>query len=427
MSPSKTVFALADVNRMYCSCERVFRPDLRDKPIVVLSNNNGCVIAQTKEIDDLNIHMAQPWFEVEKEALARGVVWFASNYELYADFSDRFADVLRTFTPRLEVYSIDECFLDLTGMKRDLTAYGREIRSTVLQWIKLPICVGIGNTKTLAKLANKIAKKQDRFDGVCDFTSMSELEIDAILEGIEVTKVWNVGSRLGARLNALGVDNVLRLKRADPRRIRDEFGVLLERTVRELNGECWIDFIDDIPDAKQVMSSRSFGQRAESHVELQEAITFHATSAGARLRKQHLHAKEVSVFIQNSPHDQAEYYGASLSTNLPSPTDCTLKITEAALFLLKKMYRPGVYYQKAGVMLSDLVPEQGQQTDLFGYSASAMKASVLMTTFDDINRKYSRGAIRLAAEGNRKSWEMRRDGKSPSYTTDWNELPEIRA
>lgn len=420
------MFALADVNSMYASCEQVFRPDLRGKPVVVLSNNDGCVIAQNKEAKALlEIYMCRPWFELEEQAKKLGVVAFSSNYELYANMSNRFVATLKQFTPRLEVYSIDECFLDFTGIKRDLVAYGQEVKQTVKQWTGLPICVGIGNTKTLAKLANHTAKKKPHFNGVCDFTSMASTEVDALMSALPVSKVWGVGGRLEAALNKLGVDNVLRLKNADPKRIRDRFGVVLERTVKELNGESWLALDEMEPEAKQVMSSRSFGTRVDNLADLAEAISFHATNASERMRKKGLYAQAVHVFIQNSPFDQAEFYAASNVIGLPSPTNSTLKITNAALWSLKKLFKPNVYYQKAGVMLMDLVPEAGQQLDIFGYSKDDKKTSVLMQTMDQVNKKYARGTIKLAAEGVNKSWVMRRALKSPNYTGNWHELPVI--
>lgn len=424
MTSSKRIFALADVNSMYCSCERVFRPDLRHTPLVALSNNDDCTIAQTAEVKVLGIEMAQPWYQVKEKALAHGVVAFSSNYEQYADFSNRFNEVLRRFTPRLEVYSIDECFMDLTGIDRDLTEYGREIKETVLQWTKLPICVGMGHSKTLAKLANKVAKKQERFGGVCDFTAMDEAELDRLLESMDVEKVWGVGRRLAAKLADVGVENVLRLKRADPKRVRDKFGVLLERTVRELNGEAWIGMLDGPPPSKQVMSSRSFGDRVSTLHELEAAVSFHATNAAFKLRKQSLYASTVFCFIQNSPFDKHPYYN-SRTVALPAPTNSTMDIANAALAMLKQMYKPRVYYQKVGVMLSGLVPAEGRQTDLFGYTATRKKSAVLMESLDKVNKKYGRGAVRLASEGYKNAWAMQRNLKSPNYTTDWDELPVI--
>jgi DNA polymerase V len=425
---NKRVYALADANSFYASAEKVFRPDLEGKPICVLSNNDGCVIAQSKEAKAvLDIHMARPWFELEEEAKKHGVVVFSSNYELYADMSNRFMQTLRQFAPRQEVYSIDESFLEMTGIKRNLTEYGQEIKAAVKQWAKLPICVGFGHSKTLAKLANHCAKKQPVWEGVCDLTALPEHELNAILEKLPVSTVWGVGRRLEARLNKVGVMDVLRLKRADPKRIRDHFGVLLERTIKELNGECWLELDEMVAESKQVMSSRSFGARVTELDDLSQAISFHAANAAQRMRKQGLSANAVLVFIQNSPFDQAEYYGNSLSVALPAPTDCTLQINQAALWLLKQVFKPGIYYQKAGVMLMELVPKGGKQSDLFGYSKQDSKATQLMVAVDSINRKYSRGTIRLASEGVQKAWAMRRSFKSPNYTGDWKELPMVYA
>lgn len=421
------IFALADANSFYASAEKVFRPDLEGKPIVVLSNNDGCVIAQTKEAKAvLDIRMARPWFELEAEGRKHGVVVFSSNYELYADMSNRFMATLRQFTPRQEVYSIDESFLEMTGIQRDLTEYGQEIRRTVRQWTKLPICVGFGHSKTLAKLANHCAKKQPEWDGVCDLTMLSEAAVDELLEKLPVSAVWGVGGRLETRLNKVGILNVRRLKHADPKRIRDHFGVLMERTVKELNGEPWLEMEEMRPESKQVMSSRSFGARVTQLSDLIEVITFHATNAAQRMRKQNLSANAVYAFIQNSPFDQAEYDPQSLMVALPAPTDDTLLINKAAQYLLRQMYKPGIYYQKAGVMLTELVPNKGRQGDLLGYSAQAKSSQSLMAALDHVNSKYGRGALRLLSEGVQTSWGMRRGYKSPNYCTNWKELPCVR-
>lgn len=426
-SQNNRVYALCDANSFYASCEKVFRPDLKDTPVVVLSNNDGCVIAQSKEAKAmLDLYMCRPWFEVEEEAKRLGVVAFSSNYELYANMSNRFMATLRQFTPRQEVYSIDESFLDLTGIKRDLVVYGQEIKDTVMQWTGLPICVGMGSTKTLAKLANHCAKKQPHMNGVCDFTSMSEAELDGIMQQLPLSKVWGIGGKLEAKLNKVGVNDVLRLKRANPKRIRDEFGVLLERTIKELNGESWLELDETLSEAKQVMSSRSFGARVNTLAELQEAISYHASNASARLRKQKLYANAVYVFIKNSPFDKAEYYGASLVVPLPAPTDNSMQITRVALWALKHMYKKDIYYQKAGVMLMGLVPAQGQQTDLFGFTEGDARVSKLMSTMDSINQKYKKGTIKLASEGVHKPWAMRRSFKSPNFTGDWYELPSTK-
>lgn len=426
LTPIKRVFALCDANSFYASCEKVFRPDLEGKPIVVLSNNDGCVVAQSKEAKEiLEIYMCRPWHELQDDAERLGVICFSSNYELYGNMSNRFMQTLSQFTFRQEVYSIDESFLDMTGINRDYSKYGLEIKDTVKRWTGLPICVGFGHSKTLAKLANHIAKKQDKFNGVCDLTTMCPTDLDQIMESLPVSKVWGIGSRLELQLNAVGVNNILRLKRADPKRIRDEFGVLLERTINELNGQVMLDMEDRLPEAKQVMSSRSFGARVSDFEELKQAIAYHAGMAAERMRAKGLYTNAVYVFAQNSPFDKAAFYGKSLTIGLPSPTDNTMQINQAAQWLLKRIFKPGIYYQKAGVMLMGLVPKAGQQGDLFDYNANHIKKTKLMETMDALNKKYAKGTIKLGGEGLTKDWKMRRNFKSPNYTGNWNELPKL--
>jgi DNA polymerase V len=421
------VFALADVNSMYASCEEVFRPDIQGKPVVVLSNNDGCVIAQNKLAKEtLDIYMARPWFEIKEVAERLGTIVFSSNYELYANMSNRFTTVLSRYSPRMEKYSIDEVFLEMTGIKANYSDYGQEIKRDVRDSTGLPICVGFGHSKTLAKLANHCAKKQSHWNGVCDFTALSETEIDAILADLPVSKVWGVGSRLEAKLNEVGVFNVLRLKKADPKRIRDKFGVLLERTARELSGEVWIEMEDELPEAKQVMSSRSFGVRASTMEDLSQAIAFHAGIAAERMRSKGLYANGVYVFAQNSPHDQAEYYSGQLSVGFPAPTNSTTKITKTALWLLKKLYRPGVYYQKCGVMLLETVSKGGLQSDMFGFTKGDPKSEALMEVLDRIKQKYPNSPVKSAAEGKVQAWRMQRNYLSPNYTGDWSQLLEVK-
>lgn len=420
----RKIFALADVNSMYASCEQVFNPKLRGKPVAVLSNNDGCVIAQSKEAKAiLDIYMCRPWFELKDEAAKLGVIALSSNYELYADMSNRFHEILRQFSPICEVYSIDEAFMDMTGINRNFNEYGQLIRNTVKQWTGLPICVGFGYTKTLAKLANHIAKKQPGYNGVCDLTTMTEVQVNSILKKLPVSKVWGVGNRMEAKLNKLGVENILRLKHADPKRIRDEFNVVLERTVKELNGEPHLEVDETFLESKQLMSSRSFGKRIDNLPDLEEAISYHASNACQRARNQELYANALTVFIQNSPHDQDPYYGPSYTFGLPAATNDSKQVARAAIWALHKIYKENVYYLKAGVMLSDLVPPGGQQLDIFGFSKPDEKAQTLMSTMDKLNRKFGKGTIKLASEGTKKSWVMRRELKSPNYTTDWNDLP----
>ena len=423
---NNNVFALADVNSMYASCEQVFNPKLRGKPVAILSNNDGCIIAQSKEAKALlEIYMCRPWFQLEKEAARLGVIALSSNYELYADMSNRFAEVLSQFSPHIEVYSIDESFMDMTGINKNLNDYGLLIKDTVKQWIGLPICVGFGHSKTLAKLANHIAKKQPMYNGVCDLTTMTETQVNALMEKLPVSKVWGVGSRVEEKLNQLGVNNVLRLKRANPKRIRDAFNVVLERTVMELNGESWLNIEEMFKESKQVMSSRSFGTRITTLQELEEAISYHAANACKRLRTQNLYANAITVFIQNSPHDKDPYYAPSYSIGLPASTNNSMQIANASIWAVRKMFKENIYYLKGGVLLSELVPAAGQQLDIFGYSQPDEKLQKLMETMDQINKRYP-NKLKLASEGTQRTWVMRRELKSPNYTTDWSDIPVTR-
>lgn len=414
---------------MYASCEEVFRPDIRGRPVVVLSNNDGCIIAQNKLAKELlDSPMAEPYFKMRAMVEKIGAVVFSSNYELYANMSNRFAKVLSKYSPRMEKYSIDEVFLEMTGINVNYSDYGQTIKNDVMDSTGLPICVGFGHSKTLAKLANHCAKKQPHWNGVCDFTIMTDTELDAILETISVSKVWGVGHRLEKRLNKLGVFTALRLKNADPKRIRDEFGVLLERTVKELNGEVWIEMEDEIPEAKQVMSSRSFANRVSTIEQMREVISYHSSMAADRMRKKGLYANGVYVFMMNGRHDRDARKPDEWSIGFPAPTNSTLKINKAAQYILHRIFQPGIHYQKAGVMLLDTVAGSGLQTDLFGYSERDERSDSLMEVMDKINKKYSRGTIRLASEGKMESsgWEMQRKFKSPNYTGVWSELLIVR-
>lgn len=422
----RRVFGHFDVNHMYASCEAAFRPDIWGKPVVVLSNNDGCIIAQNQLAKQLLASpMALPFFQMKELAEKVGTVVFSSNYELYADMSDRFYSILCRYSPLVEKYSIDEVFMEMTGINVNYTEYGSTIRQDVKDSIGLPICAGFGYSKTLSKLANYCAKKQKHWNGVCDLTSLSEAEVDAILDKLPVKAVWGVGGRIEKRLKALGVETVLRLKRADPKRVRDEFGVILERTVRELNGEIWIDLETELAEAKQVMSSRSFGKRISTIEGMREAVAFHAGQAAERMRAKGLYANGVYVFAQNSPHDMAEFYPGNRSIGFPASTNCSLQITNAALKLMEEIYKSDVYFQKCGVMLLETVSKPGAQTDMFGFSNEKPKSEALMNVVDQINKKYNRRTIRSGSDVINQDWGMQRNFLSPDYT-NWDQALKIK-
>jgi DNA polymerase V len=370
--------------------------------------------------------MGAPWFKMQDLVKQHGIIGLSSNYALYADMSNRVMTTLNDFSPNQEVYSIDECFLDLTGFNRDLKAYGQEMRGRILRWTGLPVCVGVGSTKTLAKLANHIAKKQSQFDGVCNLNQFTEDELNKVFSNIDVGEVWGVGRRLASKLKALGINTVLDLKLADPEYLRGEFSVVMAKTVSELNGTVCIELEEITPPRKQILSSRSFGHTVRDFNSLAESITLYMSRAAEKLRKQNSFAGSVHVYIRTSPFKLDEpHYSNGKTIPMPSPTDDSRQLVKISLWALKLIYRPGFNYAKAGVMLSEIVPKAGIQNDLFSQPASNQKSEALMSAMDDINRKMGRESIKLASEGFKRPWKMKQENKSPNYTTDWSGLVRI--
>ena len=430
----KSIFALVDCNNFYASCEKLFDPKLKDRPVVVLSNNDGCVVARSAEVKALGIPMGVPWFQIQAEARRYGIVAFSSNYALYADMSNRVVEVLSDFSPNLEVYSIDESFLDLSGMNmraESLAAYGVEIRQRVADWLGLAVCVGIAPTKTLAKLANHCAKKGlAGADGVCDFTTLNSGALSHLFARIDVGEVWGVGRQIKARLEAMGIQTVRQLRDADAETIRARFSVVLERTVCELRGESCLDLQEVVPDKQQIMSSRSFGTLVYERADLEEAVASYIAKAAEKLRAQDSLAGGVQVYIRtNVFKPEVPQYQKGVTVPLPEATADTRVLTQWAIRILRRIYRPGFGYHKAGVMLLDLVPAAKRQLALFDSQGGAgdARSGKLMAVLDDINQRYGRQSLRLAAEGVERSWQMRRGNLSPGYTTSWDGLPVARA
>ncbi len=417
--------ALIDVNNFYVSCERVFNPKLEDKPVVVLSNNDGCAVARSNEVKALGVKMGQPWFQLKDLAKKHGIIAYSSNYTLYADMSNRVMSILAVFSPNQEIYSIDECFLDLTGFrKQNQILYGQHIRQRIKQWTGLPVCVGIGSTKTLAKLANHIAKKNPEFNGVCDLSAMSSQQQDEWFRKIEVGEIWGIGRRLAPKLHEIGIKTVLDLKTASPSQLRARFSVVMEKTIREINGTACIELEEINPPKKQIVSSRSFGIPVSDLASLEESVSLYISRAAEKLRRQQSYAGSVHVNIRTSPFNEKEpFYANSMTISLPRQTDDTRLLTKVALWGLRRIYRSGYRYQKAGVMLSELVPRQYRQLDLFGsVSAADNQSSKLMSVMDQINARMGRGTLKLASEGYKQPWRMKQGNKSPNYTTNWDEL-----
>lgn len=420
------VFALVDCNNFYASCEKLFRPDLKDTPVVVLSNNDGCVVARSREAKLLGIKMGVPVFQIKAEMQRHGILAFSSNYALYADLSSRVMRTLEEMAPRVEVYSIDEAFLDLTGIESalSLVEFGQQVRERIGHWIGITVCVGIAPTKTLAKLANHAAKKYPATQGVVDLTNPDRQR--RLLALVPVDDVWGVGRRLSERLNALGITTALDLANASPRAIRDQFSVVLERTVRELNGESCIELEEIPPTKKQIVCSRSFGVKVTHFELLREAVCEYATRATEKLRKEQQQAKVLTVFIRTSPFkDNEPQYSNSASGELLIPSCDTRDFIELANHLLKRIWKDGFRYAKAGVMLSDFYDPGMFQPGLFDDVSTRSNSQQLMSVLDTINQSGA-GKVFFARQGTKKDWSMKREHLSPAYTTRWDQLPRVK-
>lgn len=421
-----SIFALVDCNNFYASCEKLFRPDLKDTPIVVLSNNDGCVVARSREAKTLGIKMGVPAFQIKADLQRHGILAFSSNYALYADLSSRVMHTLEEMAPRVEVYSIDEAFLDLTGIESavSLEEFGQQVRKRIGQWIGITVCVGIAPTKTLAKLANHAAKKYVATQGVVDLTNPDRQR--RLLALVPVNDVWGVGKRLSKRLQALGITTALDLANASPRAIRDQFSVVLERTIRELNGESCIELEEIPPTKKQIVCSRSFGEKVTQLELLHEAVCEYTTRATEKLRKEQQQAKMLTVFIHTSQFaDNGPQYSNSASGELLSPSDDTRDFLELANHLLKHIWKDGFRYAKAGVMLSDFYDPGIFQLELFDEASSRSNSQQLMSVLDNINQSGA-GKVFFAGQGLKKEWAMKREHLSPAYTTRWDQLPRVK-
>ncbi len=419
------VFALIDCNSFYCSCERICQPELKRKPVVVLSNNDGCVIARTSEVKQLGIAMGAPYFQVRDQLAAAGVVVRSSNYTLYADVSNRVMTVLASMLPGIEVYSIDEAWGDMTGVQEDLTEYGKRIRARLLQWVGMPVGVGISTTKTLAKLANWAAKKWPATGGVVDLTDPARQE--RLLRIADVGEVWGVGRRLAARLRPLGVETAWDLAQYDIGTLRKAFGVPLERTARELRGISCIGFNEGPPPKKAICSSKMFGHKLRDLAPIQEAMASYVTRAAEKLRQQQSLCGALQVSLQTQYHNpELPRYANSITCPLATPTADTRDLLAVALHGLRQIYRPGYAYSKCAVLLIDL-SQRGETTpDLFA-PAPRRGAERLMSMVDEINKREGRGTVRLGRVPAEPEWGMRRDMKSRCYTTNWDELITVGA
>ncbi|HBQ2385839.1 Y-family DNA polymerase [Klebsiella pneumoniae] len=421
------MFALCDVNSFYASCETVFRPDLKGRPVVVLSNNDGCVIARSPEAKPF-VKMGEPYFKQKDMFRRHGIIAFSSNYELYADMSNRVMTTLEELSPRCEIYSIDEAFCDLTGVRncRDLTDFGREIRETVLRRTHLTVGVGIAQTKTLAKLANHAAKQwQRQTGGVVDLSNLERQR--KLMALLPVDEVWGVGRRISKKLEAMGIKTVLQLADTDIRFIRKHFNVVLERTVRELRGEPCLGLEEFAPVKQEIVCSRSFGGRITEYHEMRQAICSYASRAAEKLRGEHQYCGFISAFVKTSPFALNEpYYGNSASVKLLTPTQDSRDIITAATKCLDVIWREGHRYQKAGVMLGDFYSQGVAQLNLFDDNAPWKNSEKLMEVLDHLNAKDGRGTLYFAGQGIQTTWQMKREMLSPRYTTRFSDLLRVR-
>ena len=414
------MLALVDCNSFYASCEQVFRPDLRGKPVVVLSNNDGCIVARNKEVKALGIPGLQPYFKLAPLLKQHKVHVFSSNYELYADLSSRVMDVASLFSPNVEIYSIDELFLSLDGMGWDLNQYAQKIKQTIWRNVRIPVSVGIAPTKTLSKVANHAAKKYVELNGVCVLDSPSKWQ--RALRKIPVSDVWGVGRRLTEKLSEHGIITANDLAQQPPRSIGRIFNVNLERTIRELNGEPCILIDEERKSKQQIFSTKTFGHRIYDLSELQQSVSTYATRACEKLRKQQSLVKTATVFIQTSRFDELKYLRSTI-VHMPHATNDTALVVRELKKSVKDLFIKSLPYYKAGVGLIDLTDQDNQQMTLFD-NQQPKKRSRLMEVVDQINAKNC-GSIHLASNGINQDWKMRRLKKSPSYTTKWSELPIV--
>ena len=416
--------ALIDVNNFYVSCERVFNPKLIGKPVVVLSNNDGCVISRSNEAKH-DIPMGASWFKFQEFAKQHGITALSSNYALYADMSNRVMRILHQFSPDQEIYSIDECFLDLSSFKQqDLRYYGQQIRQRIEKSTGLPVSVGIGASKTLGKLANHCAKKRSEFAGVCNFNQIDSSQLNRLLSSLDVQDVWGVGRKLAAKLkDDRDIYTALDLKQANPDTLRRVYSVVMEKTIRELNGIACIELEPPGIAKKQIISSRSFGIPVTDIQSLTEAVSFYISRAAVKLRQQQSVAGMVHVYIHPSRYRSGKnFYSNGYTVPLPNASDDTRVLAKKALIALQQIYRPGFYYAKAGVMLTAIQPKSDYQPDMFAPKGESVKSDQLMSVIDVINNSMGRETLRLANQGFKRPWAMKQEHKSPSYTTKWEDV-----
>jgi DNA polymerase V len=422
------IFALIDCNNFYVSCERVFLPALRKKPVIVLSNNDGCVISRSDEAKALGIKMGEPFFQIKEAIDKHKISVFSSNYELYGDMSRRVAETLAVFSPEIELYSIDESFLGLDHIPvQHINEFCQDIRSTVLRWTGIPVSIGVADTKTLAKAANKIAKKWKEYKGIFIMPRQDE-EQDLWLEKIPVEDIWGIGRKNAPKLQSAGILNAKQLKHSPQAWIKQHFTITGLRTVKELNGVSCIELEQQQPAQKTMVCSRSFGDYVYDMQDIKQALAKHAESAAAKLRRQKAICGAITIFIRTNYFARnKKQYSNSATIEFSVPTQFTPDIVQSATDALHHIFKPGFAYKKCGIMLHDLCPENCVQQSLF-MPEHQQRNSSIMLAMDSINLRYGKGTLKTAASvhGNAQpAWAMRREKKSPSWTTRWADIPHL--
>lgn len=430
MKHENKVFFLIDVNNMYVSCERVFDPSLNNRPVIVLSNNDGCAVARSNESKSLNIKMGVPLFQIKDIVQKHNVIVLSSNYTMYAEMSRRFHKILSSYVTAEEVepYSIDECFVDFTAYEKnfDLEKVGQEMRQQIWKWIGLPVCVGIGRSKTEAKISNHISKKNQGFNGVCDLVNMDPCNKEYYFSLIDVSEVWGVGRKHSKKLQSMGINTVLDLACAEPREMQKKFSIVMARTIYELQGISCIEIEHTPPSKKQIVASRSFGGRVTELMDLKEAISMYAQDACKRLRDEGLLCGCMIAFVQSNPFDpNVPFYNKSITGSFSEPTDCAIDFANAATRMVAEIYKEGIKYKKCGVVLTGLEPKTGHTYDLLTDFAHIEKKECLMKAMDGIHTKFGKKKIGVGPcfIPNR-NWSMSRD-KLSRNPFRWDELPLI--
>jgi DNA polymerase V len=440
------MFVLVDCNNFYASCERVFDPKLENKPIVVLSNNDGCIVARSNEAKALSIDMGLPYFKIKDILLKHSVAVLSSNYSLYGDMSQRIMRILSGYTDQIEIYSIDEAFLELPNWSaKELYEFGLEIKSSIQKQTGIPVSIGIAPTKTLAKIANELAKKDNKRDLVENQTSRfggvlvlgenrTQDQMDKFLESLDVGEVWGVGRKYSKKLKSYNISTALDLKNTDLAWIQKQTNTLGRQMVQELRGEIQFKLDQNPQPKKSIISSRSFGEPISTIEELKEAVSYHASSIAHKLRKQNSLCSHITVFVINNRFQRETYYFGIDSIVTLEPTSYTPEIIKYALAILDKIFKKGIKYKKCGVIANSIInidQDQSEQ-DLFANSKpesntkSKLQKTRIMQSFDKINAKYGRNSVKMAILGTSKKWEAKSTHRSQRYTTTWAELLKVK-